>query len=145
LDKKPFFLVRTKFDNHYQPEDFDKEAMLTELRASLDEHSKVFDCSKSEIHLISNLHPYQWDFLKLAKAITDALLPPQKLSFARIAKVQEVINLKKFQNFVQGIVCTQIYEYPPPHTHTIIVLPTPFTQTTFLVLCAFIPIYKIVF
>ncbi len=99
---KPLFFIRTKFDNDNHPEDINKKEMLRELRESLDEHSKELDCREYETHLISNLHPYKWDFLKLTKAIADALPSPQKVSFGKIPKIEELIALEKFQNFLKG-------------------------------------------
>ena len=99
---KPFFFIRTKLYNDNHPEDFNKEAMLKMLRASLDEHSKELNCREYETHLISNLHPYKWDFLKLTKAIADAFPSPQKVSFSKIPKIEELIAWEKFQNFLKG-------------------------------------------
>ena len=96
---KPFFFIRTIL---MHPEDFNKEAMLKELRASLDEHSKELDCREYDTHLISNLHPYKWDFLKLTKAIADAFPSLQKVSFSKIPKIEELIAWEKFQNFLKG-------------------------------------------
>jgi hypothetical protein len=102
---KRFFFIRTKFDVNNDPgkgEKFDEKAILTKVRASLDEHTKELDCREYEIHLISNLHPYEWDFLKLTKAVVDALPSPQKECFSKIPKIQELIGLETFHNFMAG-------------------------------------------
>ena len=103
LGNKPLFFVRTKFDNCNLPGEFNKKELLTTLRVSLSEHSKVFDCSVYDIHLISNLNPYKWDFLKLVKAIADILPAPKRASFCKIPHVKELIALENFHSFLKGI------------------------------------------
>jgi GTPase Era involved in 16S rRNA processing len=105
---KPFFLVRTKIDNddnaEKREEEFNEEAMLRELRASFAENLKEFLCDENDLYLISNHHPEKWDFLKLMTAITDALPSPQKVCFSKIPKIQKLIALENFQNFLQGTI-----------------------------------------
>ena len=101
LAERKFFLVRTKFDNHILPEEFDKEKLVTKLRQSLHK-PRLYDFSDCEIHLISNLEPYKWDFLKLTKAIADALPPVQRARFSKIPHVKELVALEKFHNFLKG-------------------------------------------
>ena len=99
---RKFFFVRTKFDNHILPEEFDKEELVTKLRESLRYKKKLLDYSEYEIHLINNLEPYKWDFLKLTKAIADAMPPLQRARFSKIPHVDELVALEKFQNFLKG-------------------------------------------
>ena len=103
LFEKKFFLIRTKFDNHILPEEFNKEKLVTKLRQSLHK-PRVHDFSDCEIHLISNLEPYKWDFLKLTKAIADALPSGsvQRARFSKIPHVKELVALEKFHNFLKG-------------------------------------------
>jgi hypothetical protein len=100
-DKQPVFFVRTKIDSQDSPKELNNEALMTKLRVSLNEQQEVLERSY-EIHLISNLQPYQWEFLNLTKSIADALPPQQRASFSKIPRVQELIALKEFQSFLKG-------------------------------------------
>lgn len=107
---KPYFVVLTKFDGETQGEQFDPEASLKIVKERLDEDFKELkiDGGKHDLHFISNLHPYQEGFLKLTKNISDALSPPQRKCLAKIPKVQELISLHEFHNFMKG---TNNYKY----------------------------------
>ena len=102
LAKRKYFFVRTKFDNQIHPEEFNKEKLVTKLRESL-HRPRLEDFSKCEIHLISNLEPYKWDFLKLTKAIADAVPPVKAARFRKMPQVKELVALEKFHSFLKEV------------------------------------------
>ena len=89
--KKPFFFVRSKIDAELRPPK--KGVKLNEDEIVERTRKKVFDDVKKrmtaehEIFLLSNDHPEKWDFVKLVKAVANALPDPQKRRNSREASV----------------------------------------------------------
>ncbi|CAB4030585.1 interferon-inducible GTPase 5-like [Paramuricea clavata] len=101
---KPIFLIRTNIENHNHAEDPNEEKIFQEIKEGLVENLKEVHSDENKTYLISNNHPDKWDFEKLAKAIADSLPSPKKECFNKIPKIQNLIAMENFQNFLKGTV-----------------------------------------
>ncbi|CAB3991261.1 interferon-inducible GTPase 5-like [Paramuricea clavata] len=104
-NNRPLFFIRIIIDYDLPKEEDEilTEQLLKDLRRSLAVKLQDLHLGEDEIYLISNHHPNKWDFLKLTKAIADALPSSKKECFIKIPKIQELVASEKFQDFIQGI------------------------------------------
>ena len=81
--KKPFCLIRPKIDEDVEctmmrkKDQFNEEDLLLEIRDYVIKTTKHLSCAEEDIFLISNNHPYKWDFFRLIEAIMKLMPAPE--------------------------------------------------------------------